>query len=58
MSAAAMLYLALVALGLGLILGKHGEPKTGKYSFWLQLAASAIPCGLLYWGGFFARVPA
>jgi hypothetical protein len=57
MSAPALIYLALVILGLGIVLAKDGEPKTGKHSFWWQLVGTAIPCGLLYWGGFFAGAP-
>jgi hypothetical protein len=55
MSTAAMIYLALVVLGLGVELAKDGQPKTGKHSFCWQLVGVAIPCGLLYWGGFFGH---
>lgn len=54
MSTPAMIYLALTAFGLGISISKDGQPKTGKYSFWVQASASAIVCALLYWGGFFS----
>lgn len=44
---------ALYLLSLGMHLAKHGEPKTGKYSFWMALVASAIELTLLYFGGFY-----
>lgn len=47
------IYLALVLIGLGVAAAKHGQPKTGTYSFWVSLPASAILLGLLAWGGFF-----
>jgi hypothetical protein len=58
MSAAAHIYLAIVFIGLGIALMQHGEAMTGTYSFWTRLLATAIGCGLLYWGGFFAKVAA
>jgi hypothetical protein len=56
MSAPAMIYLALVFIGLGANLAKHGQPHTGKYSFTGRAIVSGIVCGLLYWGGFFSQV--
>jgi hypothetical protein len=51
-----MIYLALVFIGLGANLAKHGQPHTGKYSFTGRAIVSGLVCGLLYWGGFFSQV--
>lgn len=53
MSYPAMIYLALVFLGLGIHLAKDGQPRTDKYSFGWQLLSVVIGLFLLYWGGFF-----
>ncbi|WP_164831248.1 hypothetical protein [Sinorhizobium meliloti] len=45
-------YLMLTALGLGVNLAKHGEPRPA-YSVWTALVGAAICLGILYWGGFF-----
>lgn len=44
---------ALYLLSLGMHAAKHGEPKTGKYSFWTALISLAIEFTLLYFGGFY-----
>ena len=48
-----ILMLCIFAMSLGLNLAKHGEPRTGKYSFWVSLISSAIELSVLYFGGFF-----
>lgn len=48
-----IVYLALVMMGVGVALAKHGEPRT-PYSAWGTLLATAICLGLLWAGGFFA----
>ena len=44
---------ALYLMSLGIHLTRHGEPKTGKYSFWIALISCAIEFSLLYFGGFY-----
>jgi hypothetical protein len=57
MSAAALIYLGLMLLGLGMVLAKDGKPRTGNHSFFWSLSGIATQCALLYWGGFFAAHP-
>lgn len=57
MSTPAMIYLALNILVLGFALAKDGAPRT-PLSFGQTVLSTALACGLLYWGGFFDRVPA
>lgn len=45
-------YIGLTLLGLGFVLAKTGEPKTGKYSFWASVFSTALVLWLLYEGGF------
>lgn len=48
------IYLALLLLGLGISLAKHGEYKRAeKYSFWTTLISDGIMLLILYYGGFF-----
>lgn len=49
-----IIYLALVLLGLGSHLAKHGEKKEGKYDFWSSLIAQGIIIWILAAGGFFS----
>jgi hypothetical protein len=35
-------------------MNEHGNPKTGRHSFWSTLFATALAIGLLYAGGFFS----
>ena len=51
-----LLILALLLVGTGVQLAKHGEPRGGKHSFWVALISDAILIGLLYWGGFFTKL--
>ena len=48
-------YLALVLLGAGIALAKHGEPRRDKYNFWTSMLSEAIVITILYCGGFFTR---
>lgn len=48
-----IIYLAWMALGLGVVLASHGKPRTGNYSFWTSLVSTALQIMLLYFGGFF-----
>jgi len=45
-----MIVLYSLALFNGLI--NHGKLKTGRESFFTNLVAIALECGILYWGGF------
>ena len=47
----AITWIVLNAIGLGFALSKHGEPKTGNYSFWITLAATLIEAAVLYMAG-------
>jgi len=49
----AIIWLMLIAMGLGITLIKHGEPKKEKYNFWVQLIASSIEILLLWGAGIF-----
>lgn len=49
-----LVWLALVMIGLGVDVARHGRPKTGKYNLWASLAALLIAVAILYFGGFFA----
>ncbi len=53
MSTAAMIYLCMSFMGLGMIASEHGKPRTPT-NFWMTLIAQAICFSLLYWGGFFS----
>ena len=45
--------IVLIALGLGISLAKHGEPRDDTYNFFTTLISSLIYVGLLILGGFF-----
>ncbi len=50
------IYLALVMLGIGLELARHGEAKKpGRHNAWATMIGSAIVLLLLWWGGFFRQ---
>ncbi len=51
MSVAAIIYLALIVIGLFLALVRDGEPD--KVNFFASLVGALITVGLLYWGDFF-----
>jgi len=48
-----LIYLGIIAIGLGMTFAKHGEPKTGKENGWVSLISCAIVLFILYKGGFF-----
>ena len=48
-----IVYLLLLALGLGITMEQHGKPKTGKHNFWVSLIAAALSFAIVWWGGFF-----
>jgi len=47
------IYLALVAMSIGVSLARFGQSKQGTYGWTEMLVSPAIALGLLYWGGFF-----
>ncbi|MBH2976839.1 transglycosylase SLT domain-containing protein [Serratia marcescens] len=51
-------WVVLVVLSLGVTLAKHGEPRTGKHSFWWQIFGIAATGWLLWCGGFFSQAHA
>lgn len=53
MNAPQIIMIVLLAMSLGLSLANHGKQKEGKHNFFLDIFASGISFGLLYWGGFF-----
>jgi phosphate/sulfate permease len=58
MSAPALIWLALAFISLLGAAHLHGQPKKGNHSLWGSIIGIGIAAGLLYWGGFFASVPA
>ncbi|QWY14277.1 hypothetical protein [Xanthomonas phage M29] len=55
MNAPQLIYLALMFVGIGIAVSKHGQPETGKHNAWVTLIASALVINLLLWGGFFSQ---
>lgn len=51
-------WIALVSLGLGMTLMKHGEPRTDKHSFWWALFGALATAWLLWCGDFFSQAHA
>ncbi len=48
-----VLIILIYAMGLGINLARHGQPKTDTYSFGAALVSTGIVFALLWWGGFF-----
>lgn len=48
-----IIYLGLIAVGLGVTLARHGQPRE-PHNFWASSIAASLALGLLYWGGFFS----
>lgn len=46
-------YLAIVLIGFGITIAKHGEPRTRKYSIGEFFLVASITLLILYLGGFF-----
>lgn len=53
-----VIWSVLALLGLGIELARHGQPRTGKHSFWWQLFGVVIATWLLWCGGFFSQARA
>ena len=56
MHIAVIILLVIQILGLGVILAKHGQTKTGieaKHNIVLSVVAAAVTWSLLWWAGIF-----
>lgn len=49
---AAIILLCLMAMGVGIALAKHGQPRE-PYNFWIQLFSFVLSMVLLYFAHFF-----
>lgn len=48
-----IIILALMAIGLGVSIARHGMPRTNE-NVVVSIISTAIMLALLYWGGFFS----
>lgn len=46
-------YIVLLAMGVGIHLANHGQPRNDNYSVFVALISSSISLGIVYAGGFF-----
>ena len=46
-------YIVLIAINITINAAYHGQPRRGKYSFWIALISSFLAIALLNAGGFF-----
>lgn len=53
MHAPQLIYIALVALSLGVSLAKNGQIEVKKHTFLGTLFGAIVMTSLIYWGGFF-----
>lgn len=53
MRAPQIILIVIYAIDLLCAANLHGKQRTGKWSFWRDLAGTACVFGLLIWGGFF-----
>jgi hypothetical protein len=51
-----IIYFLLNILGLGIVLGKHGQQRDEKYNFYTSLITLIISFILLYLGGCFNNI--
>lgn len=50
-----IIFIIIQFLSLGISMEKHGKPKkAGVNNFWIDLIATVILTGILWWGGFFS----
>ena len=52
----ALIYIILSAIGVGIVLARHGKAKDESYNFFSTLFHSSILWAILYWGGFFDSI--
>jgi hypothetical protein len=48
-----VLLLVFLALDIGVVLAKHGQPRKENYNLFVTVISHAIMVALLIWGGFF-----
>lgn len=53
MTAAAVTWIALAAVGGGINLAMHGRDRKGVHNVGYWIISAGIQSGILYWGGFF-----
>lgn len=46
----------MYAINLGITIAKNGEPREGKYNFWVELISTCIMFILMYWAGTFDKL--
>lgn len=49
---ATIILICLIAMGLGIAMAKHGEPRP-KYNFWTTLISTIVELILYYYAGLF-----
>jgi len=47
-----IIWIVLTAMGLGISIVKHGEPRS-PHNMWASIIGTPLAAALLYWGGFF-----
>lgn len=55
MHAPQIILIIIYAMGFGITLVKHGQPREETYNIWSFLISLGIQMGLLIWGGFFSH---
>lgn len=53
MNAPQIAMISLLMLDLGIVLAKHGQPREGNHSVYIQIIATAIIFAILIWGDYF-----
>ncbi|MEI2271864.1 hypothetical protein OHD16_06885 [Sphingobacterium sp. ML3W] len=53
MKAPEVILIIVWTLNVAISLSKHGEPKDGKYNFWIELISVFIAYFFLKWAGLF-----
>lgn len=48
-----LVYLAMMAVGVGVSLAKYGQQKQDRYDIFDVLVGPAVGLTILWWGGFF-----
>ena len=48
-----VILIVVLAIELGLVWARHGQPRTDKYNVFINLLGTSVFVGLLIWGGFF-----
>lgn len=53
---ASIIILIIYAINLGITIAKNGDPKDGKYNFWVELISTCIMFTLMYCAGTFDKL--